>query len=112
MEDLLARFRRGKAARSGLRFGRELKQVARAYAREAAARGASRHRIALALGVHDKTLGRWLEEEPGTLEAGAPLREVVVVDEARRAPVLVTPSGLRVEGLSLRDIVSVLEALG
>ena len=41
------------------------------------------------------------------------LHEVVVVERAgMRSPVLVMPSGARVEGLSVSDLVAVLEALG
>jgi len=43
----------------------------------------------------------------------APVHEVVVVGaEAKASVVLVMPSGVRVEGLTVRELVTVLGALG
>jgi hypothetical protein len=111
MEELARRFRRGAEHRRGLRYSQELRQLAVDYATMASAQGASRREIAESLGLSEATLVRW---QQGTGAAGpAPLREVVVVERAHAsAPVLVMPSGMRVEGLSVPDLVVVLEALG
>jgi hypothetical protein len=111
MEELARRFRRGAEHRRGLRYSHELRQLAVEYAMTASARGASRREIAESLGLGEATLVRW---QQGTGAAGpAPLHEVVVVERAHTsAPVLVMPSGARVEGLSVADLVVVLETLG
>ncbi len=110
MEELLAEFRRGAGLRPRVAFHRDLRELACQYAREAAAHGVSLHRIAVTLGIHDKTLQRWLEGKSAP-KSEALVREVRVVQEPRSTPVLVTPSGLRVEGLSIPEIVVLLEAL-
>ena len=111
MEELARRFRRGAEHRQGLRYSHELRQLAVEYATVASARGASRREIAESLGLSEVTLVRW---QQGAREEGpAPLHEVVVVERAQASnPVLVMPSGARVEGLSVADLVMVLEALG
>jgi predicted transcriptional regulator len=109
MEELARQFCHQARQRSGLRYSQELRQTALAYARHSERSGRSRQEIAEALCLSEATLVRWLE---GSKES-APLHEVVVVDSERLgAPVLVMPSGVRVEGLSLPELVSVLEALG
>jgi hypothetical protein len=105
MEDLARRFCRQALERSGLRYSEELRQVAMEYARWAEGRGQGRQKIAEALGLCEATLSRWLQGD-----VGAALHEVVVVESGVGSdrPVLVMPSGLRVEGLSERELVSVL----
>jgi len=111
MEELARRFRRGAEQRGGLRYSPELRQLAVEYATQASAQGASRWEIAESLGLSEATLVRW---QQGIRVAGpGALHEVVVVERApASAPVLVLPSGVRVEGLSVPDLVMVLEALG
>lgn len=111
MEELARRFRRGVEHRRGLRYSPELRQLAMEYAALASAQGASRREIAESLGLSEPTLVRW---QQGSGAAGpTPLHEVVVVERAHASnPVLVMPSGARIEGLSVADLVSVLEALG
>jgi len=111
MEELARRFRRGAEHRGGLRYGPELRQLAMEYAATAAAQGASQREIADSLGLSEATLVRW---QQGTRTEGpASLHEVVVVERAQTSrPILVMPSGARVEGLSVPDLVMVLEALG
>lgn len=111
MEDLARRFRVEAGRREGLRYPQQLRQLAVQYA-AAAAEASSRREIASALGLSEATLIRWQRSEPVTGCAPA-LHEVVVVDQAGRSqPVLVMPSGVRVEGLSVGELVSMLEALG
>jgi len=61
-------------------------------------------------GVPEGTLSRWQQEKA---KPRAPaLHEVVVVERAvGGGPVLTMPSGVRVAGLSLAELVTVLEAL-
>lgn len=114
MEDLARRFRRGAEQREGLRYPQELRLLALEYARMASARGESRQEIADSLGLSEATLHRW---QQGTTTVGSAahsfLHEVVLAEHSfTGGPVLVMPSGARVEGLSVRDLVAVLEALG
>lgn len=111
MEELARRFRQEAGQREGLRYSQELRQLAVQYA--ASTVGLSRRQIAAALGLNEATLIRWQGSEPVARCAPAALHEVVVVDQAGRSqPVLVMPSGVRVEGLSVGELVSMLEALG
>ena len=115
MEDLAGEFCRGSEARPGLRYSPELRQLAIKYAQQARAQGHSWRRIAARLGLSDWSLGDWLrrKQEPS---AGQSLRvhEVKLTEPTveTRQPVLVMPSGARVEGLSLGDLVALLRALG
>lgn len=115
MEDLARRFRRSAEQREGLRYPQELRLLALKYARMASARGESRQEIADSLGLSEATLHRWQQgtttvEDPA---AHSSLHEVVLAEDSFTVgPVLVMPSGARVEGLSVRDLVAVLEALG
>jgi len=75
--------------------------------------GASMHRVAGALGLPARSLLRWLEQ------SGPPvLRPVTVRSEAAppappaAGPVLVTPQGVRVEGLDRDTLIAVLRILG
>jgi predicted transcriptional regulator len=109
MEELARRFCRQALERQGLRYSQELRQVAVEYARAAERHGRVRREIAETLGLSKATLSRWLE---GSVQAA--LHEVVVVEGdsvAAGAPVLVMPSGVRVEGLSVRELISVLAVL-
>lgn len=110
MDDLARRFRRSAEQRTGLRYPQELRQLALEYAAKAMERGENRREIAAALSLSEATLLRWQETET---VGPAALHEVVVVERAGGGgPALVTPSGIRVEGLSVRDLVMILEALG
>jgi hypothetical protein len=115
MEDLAARFREGVKERGGLRYPKELRELAVEYARRARGRGAPWQRIGEELGLCKATLGRWVERGK---ERSAPLGhsalhevELVVERSVASRPVLVMPCGARVEGLTVGDLVSVLEAL-
>jgi hypothetical protein len=78
------------------------------YARAAAGRGRTRHEIAESLELSEVTLCRWQKAR-----VAAPVHEVVVVErESAAAVVLLMPSGVRVEGLTVPELVAVLGALG
>lgn len=107
MEELARRFRRAAEKRSGLRYGNELRQQALQFVEMARAQGWSHQEIADSLDVNAATLSRWQTMAIGTAPS---LHEVVVVESG--GPVLVMPSGARVEGLSLAELISVLAGLG
>jgi transposase-like protein len=69
--------------------------------------------IAEALGISTVTLGRWLEKDRA--DSSSRFREVVVepvVPKAAEAQLaVVTPSGLRVEGLELSQVIELSRAL-
>jgi hypothetical protein len=72
--------------------------------------GASMHRVATALGLPARSLLRWLEQS-----APPVLRPVTVRPEpapSAAGPVLVTPQGVRVEGLDRDTLIAVLRVLG
>lgn len=67
--------------------------------------------LAAELGVHRRTLYRWIEEVPPRV----PLAPVVVVkgeDERRTSPVVVLPGGARIEGLDLAALAELVRRLG
>lgn len=112
MEELVHRFRQEAAQREGLRYPLSLRQIALEYAELACARGGSRREVAASLGLPEATLSRW-QQETAKPQALA-LHEVVVVEQAGGGggSLLTMPSGVRVQGLSLAELVTVLEALG
>lgn len=74
-------------------------------------RGAGWRELARALGVPAGTLQRWLAPRSGSAHPVA-LRPVAVTDEPARPPLtLVAPSGLRLEGVTLADVIAILRAL-
>jgi hypothetical protein len=116
MEDLALEFRRGaKERRAGFRYSEELRQLAVEYARQARELGHGRRWAAKRLGLSDGTMISWLR---GSFEVGAsrPLQvhEVKLTEPAAAVsqPVLVMPSGARVEGLSMSELATLLGALG
>ena len=115
MEDVAAEFCRGSEARSGLRYSPELRRLAVEYARQARVQGHSWRRIAVRLGLSDWSLGDWLRrsQEPHAA-GGLRVHEVKLTEPAALAggPVLVMPSGARVEGLTMSDLVALLGAIG
>jgi hypothetical protein len=108
MEELARRFCREAGARSGLRYSHGLRQVALEYAERAERSGRSQRQIAASLRVSEATLWRWQRPAVEVAE----IHEVKVVDEGGAVgPVLVMPSGVRVEGLKLSELVTALAAL-
>ena len=73
--------------------------------------GASMNRVAGALGLPARSLTRWLQQSAPPM-----LRPVTVrLDPApapAAGPVLLTPQGLRVEGLDRDTLIAVLQVLG
>jgi len=80
------------------------------WARKQQAAGRGLGTIALAIGLGESTLGKWLAPADGAGE----LRPVRVSADAaviRSSLVVVTPEGYRLEGLSLEEAVDVLRRL-
>ena len=67
------------------------------------------HRVAGALGLPARSLTRWFQQS-----APPVLRPVTVRPDPPPAagPVLITPQGLRIEGLDLDTLIAVLRLLG
>lgn len=107
MKELAKRFCCEAERRAGLRYPSELKGLAIEYALAAEREGDSPREIAETLGLCEATLRRWR-----SLASTAALHEVKVVREGSLGPVLVMPSGVRVEGLILDELASLLAALG
>jgi transposase len=84
-------------------------------ARDSLDAGLSKRAIAIGLGVTGETIRRWLgPAESHPAGARRQLRPVVVSDasgKATAAAALISPSGWRIEGLSLADIATLLERL-
>jgi transposase-like protein len=109
MDEQVRRFRLEAGRRQSLRYSQELRQLAVQYATTVGG-SMSRREIAAELGLNEQTLTRWLR---GKVARSAALHKVVVVEPVGAGrPVLVMPSGVRVEGLSVLELVSILEVLG
>jgi hypothetical protein len=96
----------------GIRYSARFRAAAVTLARAQLRRGHRVDRIAEGLGVTTPTLARWLQGRDAPV-----LRPVAVIaPPAAAAPgssiVLVTPHGVRVEGLDHEGLVAVLRALG
>ncbi len=89
-----------------------------AYVRERIAAGAWRSGIARELGVSMGTIDRWLSQPVDVSPARvAPKLRGVRVAESRAqseqaALVMTTASGVRIDGLAVEDIVTILRGLG
>ncbi len=115
MEDLAVEFCRGVKERPGLRYSTELRQLAVEYARQAKEHGHTRRRIAERLGLREKSLSRWQRRDLDPVDRRSlQVHEVKLTEPvaATSQPVLVMPSGARVEGLSVSDLVALLRAIG
>ena len=103
---------RGKAPQA-IRYPAAFRAAAAAVTRTQLSQGMAVSRVAAALGLPSQSLVRWLETPPRPV-----LRRVAIAaaPEATAAPhvgpVLITPRGVRVEGLERDALVAVLQALG
>lgn len=94
------------AGREGRHYASELKAKLIAYAERRYSEGASCKQVGDELGVNGHTLGFWRER---TANARTPLRPVRVIDETSDARlVLLLRNGIRVEGLSVEQLIEVL----
>jgi len=109
----ISRLRHGRPP-TAVRYPRAIRRQVTAIARRRQAHGADVAAIAREIGVAPWTLALWLRQP-----TAAVIRAVDVVPEAPRhsavavaGPVLITPEGVRVEGLDRDTLVAVLRALG
>src|SRR5712692_11788968 len=116
VRQLRAQVRRVQQGRppTAVRYPIAIRRRATALARRRQAEGGEVTAIAREVGVAPWTLALWLRRP-----RGAVMRTVDVVPDAPRAtgsggsgPVVITPLGLRVEGLDRESLVAVLRALG
>jgi hypothetical protein len=114
-EDLRRDLRRHGRAR-GKRFAPQLRQRIVAYAERRRREGTSWMAIATELDACFETIRRWCGG--GSVAAARQLRRVEVTAEpavAVSAPTplaVVTPNGLRIEGVGLDDVITLVRALG
>jgi hypothetical protein len=106
-----ARFLRRELDRIGTRRGRcvapELKARVSAWIRARRAEGCTVGELAAELGLADGTVLRWSNDGVRTI---VPVR--VVPDATPETVAVASPSGFRIEGLTLADAVRVLRELG
>ncbi|MCK9459451.1 MAG: hypothetical protein M0R80_07425 [Proteobacteria bacterium] len=88
-----------------------LREFAVAFVRKAVDGGGSKAAAARALDVSEVTLAKWLGD--GEVELEPAFREIVVEPETAtpRSLVLVTPTGMRVEGLDVEAAAALLVRL-
>jgi hypothetical protein len=107
-------FSRGKTP-TGVRYPAAFRAAVTGAARRQRAQGAPAAQVARELGVSPASLGRWLQRPPRPV-----LRPVTVTAEIARpagpaptagGPILITPQGVRVEGLDRDTLIAVLRGL-
>jgi transposase-like protein len=102
---------------TAVRYPAAFQAAALALARPRLDRGISIARVARELGLPSQALGRWVRRPPAAPvpRPSGIVRPVAVVSPAASAPpaglVLLTPQGLRVEGLDRDGLIAVLRAL-
>lgn len=98
---------------TGTRYPGAFREEVVAVARARVAAGLGIARIARDLGLRSKTVALWLRRSSGSklraVRVERDPRPVAVLPEVR--PVVVTPSGLRIEGLDLDGLLRVIRAL-
>jgi transposase-like protein len=95
----------------GKRYDRRLKARLIELAQMRRKQGASWKQIASEIGLPFETVRRWcIAAEPKRVHALVPVR--VVHDGSERTVAVSSPSGYRIESLSLHEAVAVLRALG
>ncbi|MGA7617352.1 MAG: helix-turn-helix domain-containing protein [Thermoanaerobaculia bacterium] len=95
-------------------YPRELRERAVLYARQARAEGKSDSEIAEELGVNRYTFARWEQRRGGSFRAVELVETGSEASDELRAssPIVITPSGIRVEGLTLDGLVELLRRVG
>jgi hypothetical protein len=95
----------------GARVPPPLRAAIAAYARDERAAGASYGAIAECLGVSAESIRRWAPLRPGRDGMADELVPVHVVAEAMRPLTVWSPTGYRVEGLSVEETAELLRRL-
>lgn len=119
MQDEAARLRlelRRRHSGRGKRFEPELRERVIAYAKHRRGEGTSWMAIATELGATFETIRRWCvlgrKERALRLRAIEVVAEPVVATSDARKLSVVSPNGLRVEGIVLDEVVALIRALG
>lgn len=96
------------------RLPRELRQRCERYAAERAAAGVAKQVIASELGVSAMSVQRWLRVPMAMASAMVPVRIVAPAapPAADRRVIVVTPGGLRIEGLDLDAVCMLVARVG
>jgi hypothetical protein len=106
------RLARGKHP-SQVRYPDAFRRAARALARRGLGQGGSVARLARELGVSEPTLTKWCRPPaPPVLRPVAVRPDPTPLAPPSAGVVLLTPHGVRVEGLDREGLVAVLRALG
>jgi hypothetical protein len=93
----------------GRRFPADVRERIVAWAAERRVRGDWWCELSRELGVPARTLKRWATPRPGRAVS---LRPVDVIDERPvRTVTIVSPSGLRIEGVTIADAITILRGL-
>jgi transposase-like protein len=101
----------GKALRA-IRYPAPFRAAVVRVARAHRERGRAVAELAHDLGLTAPTLTRWLEEPPAPRVRPVTIAPGALVEERAPArPVLITPQGVRVEGLDRAALIAVLRAL-
>lgn len=95
----------------GARIPPALRAAIAAYTRDERAAGASCGAMAERLGVSSESVRRWVGTRPGRDGMGGGLVPVHVVAEAGRPLTVRSPTGYRVEGLSVEETAELLRRL-
>ena len=101
---------RGKVPKA-IRYPVAFREAVAALTRSQLDQGTSMNRVADALGLPARSLTRWLQQSAPPLLRPVTLRPDLVAPLAA-GPVLLTPQGLRVEGLDHDALIAVLQVLG
>src|SRR5262252_2473451 len=94
----------------GKRYPDELRGRVVGYALSRREEGASWVTIATELGLMFETVRRW-SIDPNKRSASRSMKPVEIVPDDREGLAIVTPSGVRAEGLTLAHVIAVLRAL-
>jgi hypothetical protein len=119
MNDTIRRLRsearqltRGKVPKA-IRYPIAFRAAVTAVTRTQLDRGASMPRVARALGLPAQSLSRWLQQSvPPGLRPVSVRPDPVPAAPSAVGPVLLTPQGVRVEGLDRDTLIAVLRVLG
>ena len=102
---------RGKVP-TAIRYPAPFRAAAATLTRTQLDQGASVHRVAGALGLPARTLTRWVQQSaPPVLRPVTVRPDPMPTAPPAAGPVLVTPQGLRIEGLDLDTLIAVLRLL-
>lgn len=93
------------------KFDAEFVEQARAFAAQKRLEGRTWDELGEELGVLGETLRRWCVDRKDAVPAMRAI-EIVAPGPPTVAATVVSPSGMRVEGLSVQDVIVLLRALG